>query len=41
VQSFVRARRDRARHADGPLTDAEVTLPPEVFTARGANDKKS
>jgi membrane-associated protein len=41
VQSFIRARRDRARNADGPLTDAEVTLPPEVFRARNSDEKKS
>lgn len=39
VQSFVRARRDRARNADGPLTDAEVMLPEEVFTPRRSADK--
>ena len=36
VQSFIRARRDRARNADGPLTDAEVTLPEDVFTPRSS-----
>jgi membrane-associated protein len=41
VQSFIRARRDRARNADGPLTDAEVTLPREVFTGRSSEDKKN
>lgn len=41
VQSFIRARRDRARNAEGPLTDAEVTLPPEVFTGRSPEEKKS
>jgi membrane-associated protein len=41
VQSFIRARRDRARNTDGPLTDAEVTLPPEVFTGRSPEDKKN
>jgi membrane-associated protein len=41
VQSFIRARRDRARNADGPLTDAEVTLPPEVFSPRNSDAKKS
>jgi membrane-associated protein len=41
VQSLIRARRDRARNADGPLTDAEVTLPEEVFRPRSSDDKKS
>jgi membrane-associated protein len=41
VQSFVRARRDRARNADGPLTDAEVTLPEEVFKPHRSDDKKN
>ena len=40
VQSFVRARRDRARHADGPLTDAEVTLPEEVFKPHKSDNAK-
>jgi membrane-associated protein len=41
VQSFIRARRDRARNADGPLTDAEVMLPKEVFRPRMSDDKKN
>ncbi len=41
VQSFIRARRDRARNADGPLTDAEVTLPEVVFKPRRSDDKKN
>jgi membrane-associated protein len=41
VQSFVRARRDRARKQDAPLTDAEVTLPKDVFDPRNADDKSS
>jgi len=40
VQSFVRARRDRARQQDAPLTDAEVTLPKDVFETRKADEKK-
>ena len=40
VQSVVRARRDRARHADAPLTDAEVTLPSEVFRPHHKEDEK-
>lgn len=41
VQSFIRARRDRARNADGPLTDAEVMLPEEVFRPRRSEDDKA
>ncbi len=41
VQSFVRARRDRKRNADGQLTDAEVTLPKEVFTTPKTDDTKN
>jgi len=41
VQSFIRARRDRARQQDAPLTDAEVTLPTEVFAPRSSDDTKS
>jgi membrane-associated protein len=41
VQSFVRARRDRARNADGPLTDAEVTLPEEVFKPHNSDSAKN
>ena len=41
VQSFVRARRDRARQQDAPLTDAEVTLPRDVFTPRNTDEKKN
>jgi membrane-associated protein len=40
VQSFVRARRDRARNSDGPLTDAEASLPKDVFAPRDADEKK-